>query len=77
MDDTYAPLIEDLTRRRGVIMLLGAADTGKTTFARHLMAAALVTGKRVAFVDADISESTVGPPTCVGDRKSTRLNSSH
>jgi polynucleotide 5'-kinase involved in rRNA processing len=30
------------------------------------MAAALVTGKRVAFVDADISESTVGPPTCVG-----------
>ena len=66
MDDTYAPLIEDLTRRRGVIMLLGAADTGKTTFARQLMAAALVTGKRVAFVDADISESTVGPPTCVG-----------
>jgi polynucleotide 5'-hydroxyl-kinase GRC3/NOL9 len=66
MDDTHAPLIEDLTRRRGVIMLLGAADTGKTTFARQLMAAALVTGKRVAFVDADISESTVGPPTCVG-----------
>ena len=30
------------------------------------MAAALVTGKRVAFVDADIAESTVGPPTCVG-----------
>ena len=47
-------------------MLLGGADSGKTTFARQLMAAALVTGKRVAFVDADIAESTVGPPTCVG-----------
>lgn len=66
MDDIHAPLIEDLTRRRGVIMLVGAADSGKTTFARELMAAALVTGKRVAFVDADIAESTVGPPTCVG-----------
>lgn len=66
MDDIHAPLIEDLTRRRGVVMLLGGADSGKTTFARQLMAAALVTGKRVAFVDADIAESTVGPPTCVG-----------
>lgn len=66
MDDIHAPLIEDLTRRRGVIMLVGAADSGKTTFARQLMAAALLTGKRVAFVDADISESTIGPPTCVG-----------
>ncbi len=66
MDDLHASLIEDLTRRRGVVMLLGGADSGKTTFARHLMDAALLTGKRVAFVDADISESTVGPPTCVG-----------
>ncbi len=66
MDDIHAPLIEDLTRRRGVIMLVGAADSGKTTFARQLLAAALLTGKRVAFVDADISESTIGPPTCVG-----------
>ncbi|MBT8217895.1 MAG: AAA family ATPase [Acidimicrobiia bacterium] len=66
MDDEHAPLIEDLTRRRGVVLLLGASDTGKTTFARQLMAAAIAAGKRVAFVDADISESTVGPPTCVG-----------
>lgn len=66
MDDVHAPLIEDLTRRRGVVLLLGAADTGKTTFARQLLAAAIATGKRAAFVDADIGESTVGPPTCVG-----------
>ena len=66
MDDVHAPLIEDLVRRRGVVLLLGAADTGKTTFARQLLAAALVAGKRAAFVDADIGESTVGPPTCIG-----------
>lgn len=66
MDDVHAPLIEDLTRRRGVVLLLGAADTGKTTFARQLLAAAITAGKTAAFVDADIAESTVGPPTCVG-----------
>lgn len=66
MEDVHAPLIEDLVRRRGVVLLLGAADTGKTTFARQLLAAAIAAGKRAAFVDADISESTVGPPTCVG-----------
>ena len=66
MDDTHAPLIEDLTRRRGVVLLVGAADTGKTTFDRQLLAAAIGAGKRAAFVDADIGESTVGPPTCVG-----------
>lgn len=66
MDDVHAPLIEDLTRRRGVVLLLGAADTGKTTFARQLLGSAIAAGKRAAFVDADIGESTVGPPTCVG-----------
>lgn len=66
MDDVHTPLIEDLVRRRGVVLLLGAADTGKTTFAGQLLAAAIAAGKRAAFVDADIGESTVGPPTCVG-----------
>lgn len=66
MENLHTPLIEDLTRRRGVILLLGASDTGKTTFARNLLRAVLATGKEAAFVDADINESTVGPPTCVG-----------
>lgn len=66
MESLHTPLIEDLTRRRGVVLLLGASDTGKTTFARHLLRAVLAAGKQAAFVDADINESTVGPPTCVG-----------
>jgi len=47
-------------------MLLGAPDTGKTTFARRLLAAGLATGKTVAYVDADIDQTTCGPPTCTG-----------
>jgi len=64
----HAPLIEDLVRRRGVVMLIGAPDTGKTTFARRLISAGLGAGKTMAFVDADTDQSTVGPPACAGLR---------
>ena len=66
--DLHAPLIDDLTRRRGVVMLVGAPDTGKTSLATRLLAAGLAAGKSVAFVDADIDQSTVGPPACAGLR---------
>jgi polynucleotide 5'-hydroxyl-kinase GRC3/NOL9 len=49
-------------------MVLGAPDTGKTTFARQLATAALAAGKTVAIVDSDIDQTTIGPPTCVGLR---------
>lgn len=62
----HAALLDDLARRRGVIMLLGAPDTGKTTFARNLIAAGLAVGKTVAYVDADTDQTTTGPPTCTG-----------
>ena len=65
-DDIHAPLLDDLARRRGVVMLLGAPDTGKTTFARRLVATALAAGKTVAYVDADTDQKTCGPPTCTG-----------
>ena len=66
--DIHAPLIDDLARRRGVIMLIGAPDTGKTTFARRLITAGLGAGKVMAFVDADTDQSTVGPAACAGLR---------
>lgn len=65
-DEIHAPLLDDLARRRGVVMLLGAPDTGKTTFARHLLAAGLAAGKTIAYVDADTDQTTCGPPTCAG-----------
>lgn len=64
--DIHAPLLEDLARRRGIVMLLGAPDTGKTSFARRLMGAALAAGRTIAYVDADPDQSTTGPPTCTG-----------
>jgi polynucleotide 5'-hydroxyl-kinase GRC3/NOL9 len=62
----HAPLLEDLARRRGVVMLLGAPDTGKTSFARRLIEAGLAAGRTIAYVDADPDQTTTGPPACTG-----------
>ena len=50
----------------GVVFLLGGIDTGKTTFAIDVIRRADEAGIPSAFVDADIGQSTVGPPTTVG-----------
>ncbi|HZA40470.1 MAG TPA: Clp1/GlmU family protein [Actinomycetota bacterium] len=57
---------ERLLANPGVVMLLGALDTGKTTFAFELARRALDADVPCAIVDADIVQSTVGPPTTVG-----------
>ena len=49
----------------GVCLLLGAADTGKTSLVLAL-ANALSAEKPVGIVDADIGQSHIGPPTTVG-----------
>lgn len=65
-DDTHGPLLDDLVRRRGVVMIVGAPDTGKSSFARRLVTAAVSAGKTAAYVDADIDQTTTGPPACTG-----------
>ena len=64
--ELYASLRERVVGESGVVMLIGGPDTGKTSLAKHLLRDALARGRTVAFVDADIGTSTVGPPTCVG-----------
>src|SRR4030088_1238408 len=50
----------------GCGVLLGGLDTRKTTCGWRVAEAARLRGMRVAYVDADIDNSTVGPPACVG-----------
>jgi polynucleotide 5'-hydroxyl-kinase GRC3/NOL9 len=61
-EETAAALVES----GGTTMLLGGMDVGKTTFTRLLVNRAVEAGKRVAIVDADVGQSEIGPPTCVG-----------
>lgn len=50
----------------GTAFLLGGIDTGKTSFALDLLGRATGAGKSCALVDANIDQSTVGPPTTIG-----------
>lgn len=51
---------------KGTVVLLGAADTGKTTFAFALVKDALAEDIPTALVDADLGQSSIGPPTTIG-----------
>ncbi|MBI3988653.1 MAG: hypothetical protein HY347_03455 [candidate division NC10 bacterium] len=55
-----------IARERGIVLLLGASDAGKTTFARYLIEEWNREGILVALVDGDIGQSTLGPPTTIG-----------
>lgn len=55
--------------RTGVVVVVGDVDTGKTTFGRQLLAAGLDAGLRLGWIDTDLGQSTVGPPTTLGLRE--------
>ena len=50
----------------GLALLLGASDSGKTTLALWLLHALATAGRRVAFLDGDVGQSTLGPPATAG-----------
>lgn len=47
----------------GTLLIFGAPDTGKSTFARYLYRRLCTHHERVAFVDGDVGQATLGPPT--------------
>ncbi len=46
----------------GVILVVGAPDTGKSTLARYLYDRLAAAGRRGALLDGDPGQSTLGPP---------------
>jgi len=47
----------------GVLLVVGAPDSGKSTFARWLFERLAQAGRSVAFLDGDVGQSTIGLPT--------------
>ncbi len=62
--DQWLALVERLPSR-GRIIVIGPTDSGKTTFAWWL-AEELSAEGGVVLVDADVGQSRIGPPACVG-----------
>jgi polynucleotide 5'-hydroxyl-kinase GRC3/NOL9 len=54
-----------LEERLRTILVIGAADRGKSTFCGYLIRMLVEAGHRVAFVDADIGQKDIGPPAAI------------
>jgi polynucleotide 5'-hydroxyl-kinase GRC3/NOL9 len=63
VSDTWSAL--KLTSLGGVLLVLGAPDTGKTTFAHWLSDRLAQGGCRAALLDGDIGQSALGPPAAL------------
>ena len=59
-------VLDVLQEEKGVAIILGATDTGKSTLAKFLIFNLCQRGLKVALVDADIGQSFLGPPTTIG-----------
>ena len=62
----WMDLIEAIHREKGIALILGAPDTGKSTLAHFLVVQLCRMGNVVALVDGDIGQSILGPPTTIG-----------
>src|SRR5687768_17238920 len=71
----YQQAQQRLLDEPGVVMLMGDIDTGKTSFGIELARRATERGIPTALIDADIVQSTIGPPTTVGMKLCSGLES--
>lgn len=62
----WAPHIEEMVSTPGIIMVIGAVDTGKTSFCTLLANRTHEAGTPTAAVDTDMGQSEIGPPTTLG-----------
>ena len=50
----------------GIVMIVGDVDSGKTTLSTYLLNTHVVKGLHVCVVDADVGQSSIGPPGVIG-----------
>lgn len=62
----HEALVARAVAQKSTIALIGGLDSGKTTMARMLLRAAVEAGRPSAYLDVDVGQKAVGPPTTVG-----------
>jgi len=58
-------LLDVLEEEKGISILLGATDTGKSTLATFLISHLCQRGLKIGLVDTDIGQSSLGPPATI------------
>ena len=64
--EEWYTVLKDLEKERGIAILLGATDTGKSILGKFLIFNLCQRGLKVALVDADIGQSFLVPPATIG-----------
>jgi len=67
--DRYMAVVDRVASTARVAMLVGGLDSGKSTLGRAIAGAGLEAGRAVAYLDADLGQKVVGPPTVVSLRQ--------
>jgi len=62
----WKSVVEIILENPGMVMLFGAIDTGKSSFAKYLIQQGVEKKLKVALVDSDMGQSTLGPPCTIG-----------
>ena len=62
----WKELADSINKQKGVVVILGAPDTGKTTLAFCLSRELQLRGCKVAMIYADVGQCAFGPPATLG-----------
>ncbi|HDY66461.1 hypothetical protein LCGC14_1404130 [marine sediment metagenome] len=63
---SWAELTHKLNKDKGIIMVIGASDTGKSTLVSYLARELYNKENKVCIIDGDVGQSIIGPPTTIG-----------
>ena len=66
LPDEWKSHIDDIISSPGVTIVVGATDTGKSSFCTLLANHGLESGIPTAVVDGDMGQTDIGPPTTMG-----------
>jgi len=62
----WIQLAQNILKQYPKVMVLGKTDTGKTSFIRAIGYYLIKRNKKIGIIDADIGQSTIGPPGTIG-----------
>lgn len=76
MPGEWVPIAQKILCQDETIMVLGKMDSGKTSFIQLFVQYLVKRNRKIGWIDADIGQSTLGPPTTAGmsilDKKSLK-----
>jgi polynucleotide 5'-hydroxyl-kinase GRC3/NOL9 len=63
---SWSEAAQILQQQRGIVVIVGEVDSGKSTLCTFLANKCFESGLRVGLIDGDVGQSDIGPPATVG-----------